>query len=172
MTRDEVACPIDDNSIVFGQSWMDVLHRACRNCPRNPDLQMKRLRMGHHYSIEPDLVESYTQQAYETTFRTGKFHVEFWQDHISHVYRTSKKPEQARALLGQAAESIKKCGGDPCSEFARFAGEFECGQLGNADDGYMWYEEAMRNPINQTRAALWLEFAQSQLVADQDRARR
>lgn len=127
--------------------------------------------MAHHYNVDAKSVMEYTQHAHEATFRTAKGHVDFWQAHITYAHRIGKTPETIRALFQDAIDSLGKCNGDPCSEFARFAAEMECYQLENQENGYKWYERAMNNLNNRYRAGLWLEFAQSQLVADHDKAR-
>lgn len=171
MYRDPVACPIVAGSAVFGQSVMDVLNRACRNCPFSHELQVKRLRHAHHLGLDAAIVSEYTRNALDVTSQTGKGHLTAWLEHIAYVKRNESDPDAIRALFQEAADSLEQCSGDPYSELARFAADMEYQQFKNPDNGSAWYEKAMNNANNRNRASLWLEFAQCQLAADVQKAR-
>lgn len=161
------------------QTPFDILNRALRNCTWSADLYVEQIRLSEKSGVAKADVTKIAQLAFEATNNDVKGHLNVWLEYLSYINRNTnfedeKEVELLRKTMELGQDSLaRRLSADAISEFDQLCARIEYGQLQNGDEGYQYYDKLMKNPNNQNKAILWIDFAHLDLsTRGVDAARR
>lgn len=166
-----------EKSKVFKQTPMDILDRALRNCTWNASLYIEKIRLAEKLNVPKAEITNIVQLAFEATNNDVKGHLNVWLEYLSYIKRCTSIPiekdiELLRKTMELGSDALERRSADINSEFDKLSAYIEYGFLKNGEQGYQIYEKVIKNPNNQFKAALWIEFAHLELNRGSDFARK
>lgn len=167
----------NEKSQVFKQTPLDILKRALRNCTWSAELYIEKIRLSEKAGVPKGDVTQIAQDAFGATNNDVKSYLSVWLEYLSYISRNTNVNDEKelnilRKTMDLGQSSLASREADTYNEFGQLCAQIEYGPLKNGDQGFQLYDMVIKNFYNQSKAALWVQFAHLEFSRGVDAARR